>query len=725
MTRQHALERLRNIGIIAHIDAGKTTATERILLAGGRIRRAGEVHDGNATMDFDPQERARGITINAAATSVHWRDHQITIIDTPGHVDFTAEVERALRVLDGGVALFDAVAGVEPQSETVWRQADRYGVPRLAFVNKMDRVGADFARVVQMIRAQLGVRALPIQLPIGAEEAFVGVIDLVGRRAIRFAEDGLPAEGAIPPELASDAASAWHALVEALAEEDDALLEAYLSGAPIAAEALRGALRRATLAGRVVPVLCGAALRNKGLQALLDAVVDYLPSPADIGGVRGEAPSTPHVPAQDSDQRPATSDQGSGAMKAQPAAARLADDDEAGLYRPADPDAPLTALVFKVVDDDHAGQLSYVRIYAGRMTGGSYVLNSTRNLRERVARMLRMHADQATPVAEAGPGEIVALVGPKQSRTGDTLCDPDHPIRLEAIQFPTPVVRVAVEPRSAADRERLGPALRALCATDPTLEVSTDEESGQLIVAGMGELHLDVQLTRLKLDYGVEVRRGRPQVAYRETAGGPAEVEQTLARQSGGGSGQWARVRLRVEPLARGAGFSFVDAVVGGAVPRQFIPAVEAGVRDGLGRGPLAGYPVVDVQVTLLGGAFHPVDSSELAFRTVAAQAIREALAAARPLLLEPVMHLEVTVPDAGVGAVLGDLGGRRGRVLGLESRAGAQLVRARAPLAELFGYTDLLRSLTQGRGSASIDRPEYEPLPPQLEALVRKAAGR
>lgn len=691
MTRQNTLNRIRNIGIIAHIDAGKTTATERILLASGRIRRPGEVHDGNATMDFDVQERKRGITINAAATTVEWREHQITIIDTPGHVDFTAEVERSLRVLDGGVALFDAVAGVESQSETVWRQADRYNVPRICFVNKMDRIGADFARTVEMIVELLGVRALPIQLPVGAEQAFDGVVDLLAERALFFGDDGRPVEGAIPSELLDAAANARQALIEALAEKDDHLLEAYLAGHYLEAEQLRAALRQAVLAGRVVPVLCGAALRNKGLQALLDAVVDYLPSPADRGGVQGTLPGA-------SDET---------------------------LYRPAQIDAPATALVFKVVSDPHLGQLSYVRVYSGLLSSGSMLLNTTQGVRERISRILRVHADQVSGVVQAAAGEIVALVGPKQCRTGDTLCDAAHPILLEAISFPEPVVRVAIEPRTAADRERLGPALRRLCAADPTLEVSTDADTGQLIVAGMGELHLDVQLTRLQLDYQVEIRQGRPQVAYRETVGSSAELEHTLARQSGGGSGQWARVHLRVEPLARGEGFAFIDLVVGGAVPRQFIPAVEAGVRDGLQRGSLAGYPVVDVRVSLLGGAFHPVDSSELAFRSAAAQTMRMLLAEAGPFLLEPVMHLDVVVPDAFVGAVLGDLGGRRGQVLGMVARPRAQLVRARVPLAELFGYTDLVRSLTQGRASATIDQPMYEALPAHLAAEVCERAAR
>ncbi|GAB4170034.1 MAG: elongation factor G [Roseiflexaceae bacterium] len=690
MTRTIQPERIRNIGIIAHIDAGKTTATERMLLASGRIRRAGEVHDGNATMDFDPQERNRGITINAAATTIEWRGHAITIIDTPGHVDFTAEVERSLRVLDGGVALFDAVAGVEPQSETVWRQADRYGVPRICFVNKMDRIGADFERTVAMIVDRFGVQALPIQLPIGAGQEFAGVVDLLTEQGYHYHDDGQVQAVVVPAELQAAVAAARHRLIEALAEHDEALLAAYVANTMPSLDQLQRALRHAVIAGQVVPVLCGAALKNKGVPALLDAVVAYLPAPTDRGTLQGQLPGS---------------------------ATKVA--------RAADAHAPLTALVFKVTHDPHMGPLCYIRIYAGQLHSGSYLLNTTRNQRERVSRMLRIHAQETSTVEHASAGEIVALVGPKQSMTGDTLCDPAHPILLEAIQFPEPVVRVAIEPRTTADRERLGPALRKLCAADPTLEVIHDEETGQLILAGMGELHLEVQLTRLQLEYQVETRRGRPQVAYRETIAATAVVEHTLARQSGGGSGQWARVQLQAEPLPRGAGFAFADAVVGGAVPRQFIPAVEQGVRDALQRGVLAGYPVVDLRVTLLGGAFHAVDSSELAFRTAAQQATRQLLVSAQPFLLEPLMHTEVAVPGDFVGAIIGDLGSRRGQLQGMEAHGNTQLVRALVPLAELFGYTEIIRSLTQGRASASLDRPVYQPLPAaQAAALIERRTG-
>ena len=674
MTRATAIERLRNIGIIAHIDAGKTTVSERILVATGRLRAPGEVHDGQAALDFDAQERKRGITISAAATSVRWRGHQINLIDTPGHVDFTVEVERSLRVLDGGVVVFDAVAGVEPQSETVWRQADRYGVPRIGFVNKMDRPGADLERTVAMIRERLGATAVAVQLPVVVDGELRGVVDLLSGELVDFAGDG---RAELSPQLAEAAAAARQALVEAAAEADDELLAAYLDGQPITALALRAALRRATLAGRLVPVLCGSALRSRGISQLLDAVVDYLPSPLD--------------------------------MRAE---------------RPADPAAPLVAFVFKVVSDVHIGQLSYVRVYSGTLTAGSYVLNATRGVRERVGRVLRVHADELAALPAVAAGDIAALVGPRQSVTGDTLCDPAAPVVLASIELPEPVIRLAIEPRSSADRDRLSAALQRLAVADPTFHVGVDAETGQTVVAGMGELHLEVQLERLRLDHGVEVRAGQPEVAYRETIRRAVEVEHTLARQSGGGSGQWARVRLRLEPLERGAGFAFAEEVVGGAVPRQFIPAVEAGVRDALGSGVRAGYPATDLRATLVGGAFHPVDSSELAFRTAAAQAFREAMRQAEPLLLEPLMRVEVVAPDEYLGAVLGDLGGRRGQVVGTEPVGGAQLVRALVPLAALFGYSGALRSLSQGRASFSMELAAYGELPTALtaEVVVRSA---
>jgi elongation factor G len=678
------LELVRNIGVIAHIDAGKTTVTERMLLASGRIRKAGEVHDGTATTDFDPQERKRGITINAAAVSIAWRDQHINLIDTPGHVDFTVEVERSLRVLDGGVVVFDAVAGVEPQTETVWRQADTYGVPRICFVNKMDRLGANFVRTVRMIRERLGARAVPLHYPLGSDQDFVGVIDLLSGATLNFgaAETAL----SVPAPAAAEAAQWREALIEAIVEHDEALLASYLEGQPLEETALRQALRRATIAGRLVPVLCGAALKNKGIAPLLDAVLDYLPTPREVPAVVGQAPGAA---------------------------------DAAGLRCSPDPAAPLAALVFKVVSDEHVGQLAYARIYAGTLVAGSYVLNSTRQGRERVSRILQVQANQYASLERASAGDIVALVGTRQSSTGDTLCDPAHPVVLEQIQFPEPVVTLAVEARSSADRDRLGLALQKLASEDPTFRVGSDPETGQTIVAGMGELHLEVRLEQLRLTHKLDVRQGRPQVAYRETICRAAEVEQTLARQSGGGSGQWARVRLRLEPLARGEGFRFSDTIVGGAIPRPFIAAVEAGVREALGSGVLAGYPVVDLHVTLLGGATHAVDSSDLAFQVAASMAFKEAMAQAQPQLLEPLMRVEVVTPDDYVGAVLGDLGGRRGQVLGMESHGSTQLLRAQVPLAELFGYSARLRSFSQGRASFSMQFASYSTLPDQLASSV------
>ena len=693
MTRQQGLDRLRNIGIIAHIDAGKTTVTERILLYAGVIHKAGEVHHGTATMDSKPQEREKGITIAAAATTCAWEGHQINLIDTPGHIDFTAEVERSLRVLDGGVVALDAVAGVEPQTETVWRQADRHGVPRLVFVNKMDRAGASFARCLEGLRERLGARAVAIQIPIGAESAFEGVIDLVTMESLNWLDEAGRelARGPVPPALQGEARRARAALVEAVAETGDALLAAYLERGDLTGAELRAGLRAATLANRLVPVLCGSALRNRGVQLLLDAVVAYLPSPADLPPVVGVNPI----------------------------------DGEAAV-RAADPAAPLAALVFKVVSDPFAGRLAYVRVYAGTLSGGATVLNTSRDRRERVGRLVRMHADHRTDVASVEAGDIAAIVGLKGALTGDSLCDPGHPIVLEAMEFPEPVVAVAIEPRAKGDGDRMGVALAQLADEDPTFHVGTDGDSGQTVISGMGELHLEILVDRLWREFEVATAIGPPRVAYRETVAGTARAEGRWIRQSGGGSGQWGHVWLEVAPAGRGDGVIFENRVVGGAVPREYVPAVEAGVREAAAGGVLAGYPVVDVRVALVGGSAHEQDSSELAFRIAAGIGFKEGVRAASPTLLEPVMRVEVTTPEEFVGDVLGDLTARRGTVEGMEGaagRGGAQVVRALVPLARLFGYTTDLRSMTQDRAQGVMAMAHYAAIPAALAGGVAQAA--
>jgi elongation factor G len=681
MSREHPIERVRNIGIIAHIDAGKTTVTERVLFYTGRTYKIGEVHEGTAVMDWMAQERERGITITAAATTCHWRDHRINIIDTPGHVDFTVEVERSLRVLDGGIVIFDAVHGVEPQSETVWRQADRYSVPRIAFVNKMDRVGADYWRTIDMITERLGAKPIPIQIPIGSEADFRGVIDLIEDKAWLFPadRDGELTVEQIPPELAEEAASHHERLIERTAEVDDQLMISYVEGHEVTAIELKKALRRATLAGRCTPVLCGAALRNKGVRPLLDAVIDYLPSPTDVPPVSGTDPNTGE-PVE-----------------------RLADDE-----------APFSALAFKIVSDPYVGRLAYFRIYSGNAATGHTVLNTGQNRKERFGRLLRMHANHREDVEEVFAGDIAAAIGLKRTSTGDTLCNVANPILLETIRFPEPVISVAIEPKTNEDQDRMGTSLQRLAEEDPTFRARYDEDTGQTIISGMGELHLEVIVDRMLREFRVEANIGQPQVAFKETATRSTRVEGRFIQQSGG-HGQFAVVEIELEPRERGTGFEFVDATKGGSVPREYISSVETGVRQALETGVLAGYPVIDVGVTLLDGQDHPVDSSELAFRNAGILATRTALNRAESTLLEPIMKLEISTPENFFGDVLADINGRRGQVDGVEARGNLQIIRARLPLAESFGYATDLRSLSQGRATYSMEFNHYQTVPTQV----------
>jgi len=692
MPREYPLERTRNIGIAAHIDAGKTTTTERILFYTGKVHRMGEVDEGSATMDWMVQEQERGITITSAATTCYWKGHRINIIDTPGHVDFTVEVERSLRVLDGMIAIFCAKGGVEPQSETVWRQADRYGVPRIAYVNKMDTVGADFFRVVEEIRRRLGAHPVPVQVPIGVEDTFRGVVDLITEQAIIYVDDlGTQSEITAVPEDLRDQVSTWREkLLEACCDLDEEIMERYLEGEPIEPDRIRQALRRGTLANRIVPVLCGASYRNKGVQPLLDAVIYYLPSPLDIPAVRGINP-------------------------------RTGEEEE----REVSDDAPLCALAFKVMSDPHVGKLTYLRVYSGTLTAGSYVYNATRGVKERVGRVLYMHANHREDTRQAYAGDIAAAVGLKDTGTGDTLCPEEHPLVLEPMTFPEPVISVAIEPRTRADQDRLGISLARLSEEDPTFRVRVDPETGQTLISGMGELHLEIIVDRLLREFKVEANVGRPQVAYKESITTSAEAEGKWIKQTGG-RGQYGHVWLRVEPLPRGAGFVFEDRIVGGVVPKEFIPAVEAGVREAMTSGVLAGYPVVDVRVTLFDGSYHEVDSSEVAFKLAAAQAFRAAMEKAAPVLLEPVMKVEVVVPEAYMGDVMGDLAARRGHIEGLEARGNAQVIRGTVPLAEMFGYATDLRSLTQGRGTYTMQFDSYQPVPPQvLEGILARSGYR
>jgi elongation factor G len=679
------LDLTRNIGIIAHIDAGKTTTTERILYYTGRTYKLGEVHEGTATMDWMEQERERGITITAAATTAEWRDHRINIIDTPGHVDFTVEVERSLRVLDGGVVCFDSVAGVEPQSETVWRQADHYAVPRICFVNKMDRTGADFWRTIEQIKERLGSNPLPIQLPIGREAAFEGMIDLIGMRAIHFGEKANdPLEyGEIPADLRDEAERCRHGLVENVVELDDDMMTRYLEGEEISEEEIRAALRKGTIAGKLVPVLCGSALKNKGVRPLLDAVVDYLPSPLDIPPVVGIDPKTGE-----------------------------------SLERPADPKTPFAALAFKLVADPFVGKLTYARVYSGELKAGSYVYNSVKDERERITRLYRMHADHREEVSLISAGDIAAMVGLKSTVTGDTLCDQDKPVILESITFPEPVIDVAIEPKTKVDQDKMGLALSRLSEEDPTFRVRSDSETGQTIISGMGELHLEVIVDRMLREFRVDANVGRPQVAYRETISRPARAEGRFVRQSGG-RGMFGHVWLEVEPLEPGSGIVFENKTVGGSVPREYVAPTEAGVREALQGGVLATYPVTDLLVKLVDGSYHEVDSNEAAFKIAGSMGVKEAVRRAAPQILQPIMRVEITTPEEFLGDVMGDITRRRGHLQGTELRGNTQVVRAEVPLSEMFGYATDLRSATQGRATYSMEFAHYTPVPRDVEVAI------
>ena len=681
------MDRIRNIGFIAHIDAGKTTVTERVLFFAGRTHRLGNVDDGNTVMDWMPQERERGITITAAATACEWNGHDVNIIDTPGHVDFTAEVERSLRVLDGGVVIFDAVAGVQPQSETVWRQANKYQVPRICFVNKMDRPGADFARVVDMIRDRLSARPVPVQLPIGAESDFRGMVDLVRQKALVYGNEvGAPTEAPIPPELQEETARYRDLLLERVAETDDALLEKYLEGEEFTEEELVAALRRATLSNTLVPVLCGTALRNRGIHPLLDAVIDYLPSPLDVPSVEGMNPRSGEA-----------------------------------IIRAADPSDSLAALAFKVAADPYIGRLVFVRVYSGQLKAGSYVYNASKETDERIARLVLMHANHREDVPALNAGQIGAVVGLKNTFTGETICDGSAPVVLEPPSFPDPVISVSVEPRTQADQERLEESLRKLADEDPTFVVRYDKESGQTIISGMGELHLDVLVDRLRREFNVQAQVGRPRVSYREAIKEPVRVEGRFVRQTGG-HGQFGHVWLELEPLERGGGFVFEDRIVGGVVPKEYINPVRAGVQEALDSGAIAGYPVVDIKVSLVDGSYHTVDSSEIAFKIAGSMAVKEGLRKAKPVLMEPYIQTEVVTPGEFLGEVLGDLSGKRARVQNIEGVGDVQTIRALVPLAEMFGYATTVRSLTQGRASHSMEFHHYEEVPDSVaqQMLVR-----
>jgi elongation factor G len=692
------LSKVRNIGIMAHIDAGKTTTTERVLFYTGITYKIGEVHEGAATMDYMELEQERGITITSAATTCKWKgsngdlpEHQINVIDTPGHVDFTIEVERSLRVLDGAVAVFDAVSGVEPQSETVWRQANKFKVPRCCFINKMDRIGSDFKGGVESIREKLGAKAVPIQIPIGAESDFLGVVDLVEMKAILYKDETKGAKfelADIPEDLREEAGKAREYLLECVAEADESVMEKYLGGETLTVAEIKAGIRKGTIAMELFPVLCGSAFKNKGVQPLLDAVIDYLPSPIDIPAVTGTDPDSK---------------------------------EEVIIERQADPDAPVSALAFKIVTDPYVGILTFFRVYSGTVTAGSTILNSTRGKKERIGRVVRMHADKREEVKEVSAGDIGAAVGLKETITGDTLCDPDKPILLESIHAPAPVISVAIEPRTKADEEKMGLSLMKLAKEDPSLKLSVDKESGQTIISGMGELHLDIIKQRLFREFGVDTTVGKPQVAYRETILAKAEAECKYAKQTGG-RGQFGHVLLRVEPLEPGKGFEFVDEIKGGVIPKEYIPAVEDGVVEALEGGILAGFPVIDMRVTLYFGSFHEVDSSEIAFKIAGSMCVKDACKKAKLQLLEPVMAVEVVCPDDFVSNIVGDLNRRRARILGMEPRAGAQTVKCEVPLAEMFGYSTDLRSNSQGRATFTMEYHHYAPVPTHVaESVVSK----
>lgn len=697
------LSKTRNIGIMAHIDAGKTTTTERILYYTGITYKIGEVHEGAATMDYMELEQERGITITSAATTCHWKgsdgdrpEHKINIIDTPGHVDFTIEVERSLRVLDGAVAVFDGVSGVEPQSETVWRQANKFRVPRFCFINKMDRMGADFEKCVNSIRERLGANGVPIQLPIGAESQFQGVVDLVEMRAIYYLDETKGAKFTvkeIPAELADETTKAREYLLEALADKDEAIMEKYLAGEEISVDEVKQALRRTVISMEIFPIICGSAFKNKGVQPLLDAVVDYLPSPLDIPSIKG---TDPRVTPKKDEEAPI-------------------------IERHADPSEPFSALAFKIISDPFVGTLTFFRVYSGTVQASSTIFNSRRGKKEKIGRIVRMHADKREDVKELGAGDIGAAVGLKETITGDTLCDLDNPIVLEAIYAPEPVISVAIEPKTRADEEKMGLSLMKLAKEDPSLKVSTDQESGQTLIAGMGELHLDIIKQRLFREFGVDTTVGKPQVAYRETIREKVEHETKYAKQTGG-RGQFGHVFLRVEPLEAGKGVEFVDEIKGGVIPKEYIPAVEDGVREALSGGVLAGFPVIDIKVTLYYGSFHEVDSSEMAFKIAGSMCVKEACRKAKIQLLEPIMLVEVVCPDDFVSNIVGDINRRRARILGMEPRAGAQAVKAEVPLSEMFGYSTDLRSSSQGRATFTMEYHHYSPVPAHIaESLASK----
>ncbi len=686
MPRQYSLENTRNIGIMAHIDAGKTTTTERILFFTGKIHKIGEVHEGAATMDFMEQEQERGITIQSAATTCYWRDKRINIIDTPGHVDFTVEVERSLRVLDGTVAVFCAKGGVEPQSETVWRQAEGYGVPRMAYVNKMDIIGADFYNVVQMMKDRLSANPLPIQLPIGAESDFTGIIDLIKMNATSYDEEGNPIEGPIPDDMMELAEKYRSELIEKAAETDDELTEKYLMGEELSEQELMAAIRAATIAGKLVPVVCGTSYKNKGVQKLLDAVVDYLPSPLDIPAAKGLKPGT----------------------------------DEVALREPSDTE-PFAALAFKIVTDPFVGKLAYIRVYSGSMTSGSYVYNSSKGRRERIGRIMQMHANHREEIDQIFAGDIAAVVGLRDTSTGDTLCVENNQVVLESMEFPEPVIRVAIEPKTKAGQERMSIALGKLAEEDPTFRAYTDQETGQTIIAGMGELHLDIIVDRLLREFKVEANVGSPQVAYREAITKKVKAEGRYVRQSGG-RGQYGHCVVEFEPREPGAGYEFINATVGGVVPREYIGAVDAGIRDASKSGVLGGYEVLDFRATLVDGSYHEVDSSEMAFKIAGSMAFKEGMSKGSPVLLEPIMKNDVVIPEEYLGDVMGNLIARRGRIEGMEARGGAQVIKSMVPLSEMFGYATELRSITQGRGVFTMQFSHYEEAPKfVLDKVIQK----
>lgn len=692
MARLVPLEKTRNIGIMAHIDAGKTTTTERILYYTGVSHKIGEVHDGTATMDWMEQEQERGITITSAATTCSWKDHRINIIDTPGHVDFTIEVERSLRVLDGAVAVFCSVGGVEPQSETVWRQADKYRVPRIAFINKMDRIGADFFRGVAMIKDRLKANPVPIQLPIGKEDTFTGVIDLVEMKAILWDDESLGASFKVIdiPESELDLATEYREkMIEELSSTDDALMEKYLAGEELTVAEIRAAIRNSTINIQICPVICGSAFKNKGVQNLLDAVIDYMPAPTDVPPMTGIVEGS----------------------------------DEPVVRKPSD-DEPFSALAFKIMTDPFVGQLCFFRVYSGVITAGSYVYNSTKDKKERIGRILQMHANKREEIKEVRAGDIAAAVGLKNTTTGDTLCDDNNPVILESIEFPEPVISIAIEPKTKADQEKLGLSLQKLASEDPSFRVRTDEETGQTILSGMGELHLEIIVDRLMREFKVEATVGKPQVAYRETISKKVKVEGKFVRQSGG-RGQFGHVWLEIEPQEPGVGYEFVDAIKGGVVPREYIPAVDKGIIEAMENGVLAGFPVVDLKVTLVDGSYHDVDSSEMAFKIAGSIGFKDGCSKASPVLLEPIMSVEVVVPEEHMGDVIGDLNSRRGRILGMESRAGAQVISSMVPLAAMFGYATDLRSATQGRATYTMTFDHYEQVPKSVaEEIVAKVKG-